>query len=1060
MRARDAGRRPKTPQAGNAEEAWQAARPGFPKPGAPDTSKRVRIDRPPRNGHNASSQCFGSECQEKVEMDLGATRNGAERFFSEEPTGIRRLALLLYTLIGPPFLLAMHMLTRTDRRHDVLVIAAVVLICTGTLWVALRPTPKERDWIYPIAIAPTISCCLAFIGSGELGTAFLVVMATPMIWAAAISMAMVSRIAWLTALCCCLVGIWIGSGSLAAATANAAVFGIICGLITWVVYQKSIRLRNTISAQKAVEQELRTNEESYRNQFLHNSSAMLLIDPETGTILEANETALGFYGYSYTQITSMNIDQINTMSFAELKGMMVVIREDFGGRFEFIHRLADGSFRNVDISSSRIQFRGRATLHVIVNDVTARKLAEKQLDETIAALNESSSKANLLAAEACTAAKAKGEFLATMSHEIRTPMNGVIGMTELLLDTNLSPEQSRFAQTIHSSGESLLEIINDILDYSKIESGKFTLDAVGFDLAGKIDEFADSLALRASAKGLEWNCAIASDVPVDLVGDPWRLNQVLTNLAGNAIKFTTTGEVAVTATLCEQTRSDVLLKFSVRDTGIGIPDDKLGILFEKFTQVDSSTSRKYGGTGLGLAISKQLAALMGGDIGVESREGEGSTFWFTARFALQPNATPRRFDKPQELHHRRILIAVDNPTTREQLSLQTQALGMLPMAVADGTSALQELDAAFLQSHSFDIVLVDRDMPGMDGKELCAAIRSDHRFDLTRIVMVTPLTRPGDAEEDPMDGFDGCLTKPVHRQELLHLLLSLLCPGTDAASPPNPAAVHPTDGIPTGRRHARILLVEDNVVNLQVAKGMLKKIGYAPQTALSGEEALQALATQRFDLMLLDCQMPGLDGFEVAKIIRSGTSPFLDRNIPIIAMTANAMPGDREKCLFAGMNDYMPKPINPRTLAHKIATWTGQRTESSDAPPADSPGGSSDGAFLAIDQFLANLDGDLDIALTILTDLPEVLLRKSRELQQALADGDTAKAHAQLHLLKGMSGNTCCTRLRDLTASMERNLRNPDRPDLTHQFESTVASTIAEVQAFLAANKPALVPAT
>jgi len=348
----------------------------------------------------------------------------------------------------------------------------------------------------------------------------------------------------------------------------------------------------------------------------------------------------------------------------------------------------------------------------------------------------------------------------------------------------------------------------------------------------------------------------------------------------------------------------------------------------------------------------------------------------------------------------------------------------------------------------------------MDGKELCAAIRSDHRFDLTRIVMVTPLTRPGDAEEDPMDGFDGCLTKPVHRQELLHLLLSLLCPGTDAASPPNPAAVHPTDGIPTGRRHARILLVEDNVVNLQVAKGMLKKIGYAPQTALSGEEALQALATQRFDLMLLDCQMPGLDGFEVAKIIRSGTSPFLDRNIPIIAMTANAMPGDREKCLFAGMNDYMPKPINPRTLAHKIATWTGQRTESSDAPPADSPGGSSDGAFLAIDQFLANLDGDLDIALTILTDLPEVLLRKSRELQQALADGDTAKAHAQLHLLKGMSGNTCCTRLRDLTASMERNLRNPDRPDLTHQFESTVASTIAEVQAFLAANKPALVPAT
>jgi len=656
-------------------------------------------------------------------------------------------------------------------------------------------------------------------------------------------------------------------------------------------------------------------------------------------------------------------------------------------------------------------------------DITALKQAADELQEINRHLAEETQRAEKLAQEAAKANASKSEFLANMSHEIRTPMNGIIGLTNLLLDTKLDQTQRSYAEIVQECGESMLSLVNDILDLSKIEAGKVELESLDFDLQTMLEDLASVLAVRAHKKGLELLCDVDAEVPTLLQGDVRRLRQVVTNLVGNAIKFTSIGEIELNVVLAEETENDVLLRFNVRDTGIGIPSGKLSRLFNKFSQVDSSTTRVYGGTGLGLAISKQLAELMGGEIGVTSQEGVGSEFWFTSRCTRQIQAQAPQVPAA-DLKGKRVLIMEDNNAAFRLLEKRLAAAGMRVSRAGDFPSALDSLNYAVAEKDPFNMALIDSQLPDMDSELLARAIKADPRLREMRIILLesigsSPHSRPLEEE-----GLAVYVSKPVRTTDLFSALSSPIYAPIHPHAPENKSEIAASpQQEPFIGKQARILLAEDNVTNQKVAVGILAKLGLSVDVASNGAEAIQALESRPYDLVLMDVQMPVMDGYEATLQIRNSKSPTLNSNIPIIAMTAHAQQSDLAKCIDVGMNGYLSKPVTAKELAAALLPWL--RKQDSDAEwPAAEPAISPEqlppsppvfdraGMFerLMSDEDLVN-----EVIRDFLNDMPQQI-----EAMRLLVDlKDVAGATGKAHLIHGAAANVGGEALRAVAREME-----------------------------------------
>jgi PAS domain S-box-containing protein len=787
----------------------------------------------------------------------------------------------------------------------------------------------------------------------------------------------------------------------------------------------------------------------------------LIIVAKDGTIRKVNQAAQKLLGYEEAELVGQQFGLLVGSTTGDNSMTEMLIKDEHVSDMEKVYCAKHGTRVPMLFSSSVMRdedgkFEG---LVCVAQDITRRKRAELEtqraketaeranlkLRESNKQLEEANIFARDMAAKAKSASKAKSEFLAMMSHEIRTPLNGILGFSQLLVDDPaLRNEHKDFATTIYSSGTALLGLINDILDFSKIEAGKMEIESIDFDLLSVVEGIGDVLGQKASEKGIELTCFVDPEVPTRLRGDPGRLRQMLINLAGNALKFTERGDVTVRARLVSETSNTGTICFEVKDTGIGIPDDQKAVIFDRFTQVDGSTTRKYGGTGLGLAIVKRFVHMMGGEIGVDSEVDKGSTFHFTIEFPVQRvPACPVSEQGHIELTGLPVLIADDNATSRSLLRALTIDWGMVPTVKSSGDAALEALDQAKGAGHAFALAIIDARMPEMDGFGLVERIKKRTDLPQLKTIMLTSAGRVGDGARCRELGISGYLVKPVKKSDLWEAIMLVL---GRTPSDGKPADLITQHSLRETRRSLKILVVEDSPVNLKLVVRLLEKRGHTTVSAANGKEALEVYDADTFDLILMDIQMPGMDGFEATSAIREKERA-TGTHIPIVAMTAHAMKGDRERCLEAGMDRYVSKPIRAGEMIETIES-TVSGTKDEQGVPSGVEGQSDD--VISWEDAVKQMEGDVDL----LKEIAEMFLEESPVLmdrmRQATAEGDCKKLERAAHTIKGSVGNFAAKPAFDAAQKLENLGRDGDMNHAVEAFK-TLEREIERLKPALAA---------
>ncbi|MBC7983499.1 MAG: response regulator [Candidatus Obscuribacterales bacterium] len=778
---------------------------------------------------------------------------------------------------------------------------------------------------------------------------------------------------------------------------------------------------------------------------------IILIDA-TGSIVEFNRAAELIYNYAAQEVIGRPISVLMPPNDATYEQVVTecIKRRDEQQSASVIRELTgirkSSEHFELELSVTPTPFAGQTMFTAVVRDITQRKRAELALIQA----SEASEAAN----------KAKSEFLANMSHEIRTPMNGVVGMTELLLETQLDGVQTDYAHTIRDSAKSLLTVVNDILDYSKVEAGKLELECIDMDLRDVVEDVARLVALQAHPKGLEVSAHVDPSLPDMVIGDPGRVRQVLLNLGGNAVKFTERGEVAISLQVVSFDSQRFTVRCSVRDTGIGIPPQRVQTLFKPFSQVDSSMTRRFGGTGLGLSIVRSLVDLMGGEADVESTVGKGSVFWFTATFGVSAQVSTAAAGK-NALTGKRILVVDDNETNRRVLTVQLQRAGVRVETATSAAEAMNRIATAHEQGHAFDVALLDQHMPGFDGAKLGAILSADPRYKATRLVLLTSMGRRGDARRFSDLGFAAYLLKPATQRDLNDCLTLILSEQLEKPSAPI-ITRHQLRAL-RAREQSHLLLVDDNLVNQKVAKALLERMGYRVDLTGNGEEALAAWESTRYDAILMDCQMPVMDGYEATREIRRREHG--GRHIPIIAVTAHAMAGAAEECFAAGMDAYQSKPLDRNLLQQCLQKWLDASTDnvatvaqassetvnaiiSREVTPTLTPPPSAVAEPVDWNKIDETCDGDVEFALELASTFAESGEQSLQQIKEALAANDLTAAQRAAHSLKGASGSIGANVVRAVAADLEIAAKRGDASTAALLFDA-LRSEISRANQFL-----------